>query len=151
MKQTKQDLQFMIQLDRANRDSVLTMGMFMLTATLSITAFVISVFSVAYAIAGFSLYTLVLLVVFILVLAPIWYTNTKNATKAFEDSKKLNLTSKGFHQFFSCNSVQFFPNNWYLIQHPHDPFILECRADLVSVDLFHDKRNRKHNCWPDFL
>ena len=81
----------MIQLDRANRYSLLTMGMFMLTATLSMTAFLASIFSIIYSVMGLNLFTIVLLIVFIIILAPIWYTNIRNAAKAFEDSKKVNI------------------------------------------------------------
>lgn len=90
MKRTKQDKQFMIQFDRANRDYLTNAGIFLLTIMLSVTAMMTAVFSIVYTIAGFGLYSFIVLIVFVIVLAPIWHLCIKESKIDFENSKKVN-------------------------------------------------------------
>jgi len=90
MKRTTQDLQFMIELDRANRDYLTNAGIFLLTGMLSVTALMASVFSIIFTMAGMSWYSFAVLIVFVLVLAPVWYTSITNAQKSFKNSTKVN-------------------------------------------------------------
>ena len=90
MKRTREDIRFMIEFDRANRDFLVTAGIFLLTAMLSVTALLISVFSIIYAMVGLCLYSAAVFIVFVIILAPIWWLCINESKKAFENSKRLN-------------------------------------------------------------
>ncbi len=90
MKRTKKDKQFMIQFDQANRDSVINMSMFLLSILISVTALMASAFSIVFSITGFGLYSIGVLVVFIIILVPFWVTVLPYAKRGIKNSKKVN-------------------------------------------------------------
>jgi membrane protein implicated in regulation of membrane protease activity len=90
MKRTKQDLQFMIQFDQANRDFLINIAMFSLTSLISTTAFVVSSFSIIYSILGLTLSSIVIFIILTLFLLAFWASTLPNVNRDIRNSKEIN-------------------------------------------------------------
>jgi len=91
MKRSKQDKQFLIQYDQANRDTLMYISIFFMSILMSITALMVSAFSVVYVIVGLNIYTIVVAVVFTIILARFWIKFLPVAKNAIKNSRKTNL------------------------------------------------------------
>ncbi|MBU3897145.1 MAG: hypothetical protein KJ697_04415 [Nanoarchaeota archaeon] len=90
MKRTKEDKKFMIELDRSNRDYVMSMSTFMLATLVSTTALMISVYSFIYALNGWSTYTIIVGIIFTIVLSGFWISIMPRAKQGIRNAKKIN-------------------------------------------------------------
>ena len=90
MKRSESDKQFMIQFDQTNRDTLMNMSMFMLSMLISVTALMISAFSVVFAITGFGIYSVSVVIVFVLIPTPFWIKFLRHAKKGIKNSKRVN-------------------------------------------------------------
>lgn len=80
----------MINFDRANRDALMQMSRFMLSILLSLTSFLVAIYSIVYSISGFGTYIIIVAAVFIAALVPLWIKIVPKAKRSIEDSIKLN-------------------------------------------------------------
>jgi|SRR3989338_1991241 len=93
MKQTKQDKQFMIQFDLANRDYLTNISMFSMSLYLSIISLLISTIAVVIALNGVNLLsiTLAIIIGFLIIFftIPIVLNIKKNIKNSFKINKQL--------------------------------------------------------------
>lgn len=90
MKRTKLDKQFMIQFDQTNRDTLMNMSMFLLSMLISVTALMVAAFSVVFAITGFGVYSISVIIVFVIILTPFWIKFLRHAKRGIKNSKSVN-------------------------------------------------------------
>ena len=94
MKRTKQDKQFMIQLDVANRDFLNNISIFLMSFVISVVSLLVSVVAIVIAISGISMYSIVISIIFGIgcVIAAFYYS--KKIKKIIQDSKNLNAQAQ---------------------------------------------------------
>ncbi|PIN87588.1 hypothetical protein COV12_03030 [Candidatus Woesearchaeota archaeon CG10_big_fil_rev_8_21_14_0_10_32_24] len=80
----------MIQFDQTNRDTLMNMSMFFLSMLISVTALMIASFSVVFAIMGFGIYSISVIIIFVIILTPFWIKFLRHAKRGIKDSKRLN-------------------------------------------------------------
>jgi len=90
MKQTKQDKQFKIQFDQANRDYLTNSALYLIIFLISFTALMISILSLVFSIKGISNFSLITTIVFVIILIPLWIKFLPPSKKGLKDAKKVN-------------------------------------------------------------
>ncbi len=80
----------MIQFDQSSREFLINNSKFLLTTLLSITAFMVAVYSLIYSITGFNNYSVIAGVIFIIILVPFWVKTLPNAKRDIKNAKELN-------------------------------------------------------------
>ena len=94
MKRTKQDKQFMIQLDVANRDFLNNISIFLMSFVISVVSLFLSTIAIVIALTGISVYSITISVIFGFgcVIAAFYYS--KKIKKIIQDSKNLNAQAQ---------------------------------------------------------
>jgi hypothetical protein len=106
MRQKISDKQFQIQFDQANRDFLTNVALYTLTSLWSVSAFLISVFSVVYSLNGVSVYTMVVAAVFVVIGAIYWFKALPRARRSLKNARMVNnqLQQRLFELYPECKN-----------------------------------------------